>query len=383
MNIEQLILITLCLYLLYAVVVIVRSVVALWRVSSAVHRARLILRDGGASDSNDRHSAGVSVAVVGRLSAVALEERLSLEYPISELIWVAPLREVGGAEQILDRYDMASVDFISSEGLMCRGVEGLYRSRSRRYRRLVIVDCCGTTADCYNAAVEVAGYDLLLPLDTRTHLSPASLTLMVESALESSEGWVASFAANMSVGEHLAFAERLLLLTAGGGRNERIGGRVVTPIYLFRRDAVLAEGGFVDGGVVVEELARRVRLRGGGSVLPLLLGSVRSAEIEPRSLRNPITGRYYTPVLATQLSALWIVAMALSAPFEGSLACGVWLIGVVWLVGVVRTTLAAAALLMLSEITNTVPLKSVGCRRIIFFSFLRVRDIMSPKNFVK
>ena len=85
MDIEQLVRLTLLVYALYVVAVVARSVVGVWRIGGACRRARLLLRDGGASDNSDRHTVGVTIIIVGPLSAGALEERLSIDCPYYEL----------------------------------------------------------------------------------------------------------------------------------------------------------------------------------------------------------------------------------------------------------------------------------------------------------
>lgn len=409
MDIEQLILLTLFVYTLYVVAVVARSVVGVWRIGGACRRARLLLRDGGASDNSDRHTAGVTIIIVGPLSAGALEERLSIDYPYYELVWVANLRQVAGAGHIIERYDMAEVDFAPSEGLPCRGVERLYRSRARRYRRLVVVDCrAESVADCYNCATEVAGYDLLLPLDNRTQLSPSSLTLLVDAALSRRNSWVVAFAANRVAADVVSVAERLVLLAGGGGRGERVGGRIIAPLYLFKREKVIAEGGFVASDDPLGAMARSTATAGrevrrapmrhsplshapavqrvsgvGERLLPLLLGSVTSGDVGARSLRNPVTGRYYTPVWVLQLWALWLLALVLSAPFEGYPLGALLLIGVVWLSSVVRATVAVVAALLLADVDGGVWPNRVGTWRVVLSPIFRIRDIILPKNFVK
>ena len=403
----KIILYTFLAFILYETVVLVRCAVGLVRVSRALRRSNTILRDGGSSDNDDRHTFGVSVAAIGALSSSALESRLAIDYTYFELIWVADFNEVSGVEAILERYDMSPVDLLPSEGLPLQGVRRVFRSRARRFRRLVIVDCASSSlADCANCATEVASYDLLLVTDNRTRLSSASLTLLVDALLRKSQGgWVMGLAANRVKANELMLAERLLLLAGGGCHSERVGGRVVVPIYLFRRDDVLAQGGFAEDIDVVGAMAQRIKstprqvrhapMRHSHSpamlsvasryegFLPLFVGEVQSADVTARSHSNPLSGWPTMPVLFSQLAVLWFFTVAISALFEGYFAYDLLFVGTLWMVCVLRATLSAIGAVMLSEGEDgSARVKSVAWQ-IIFSPFLRIRDIMLPKNFVK
>lgn len=406
----KIILYTFLAFILYETVVLVRCAVGLVRVSRALRRSNTILRDGGSSDDDDRHTFGVSVAAIGALSSSALEARIALDYTYFELIWVADLKEMSGAEAILERYDMSPVDLLPSEGLPLQSVRRVFRSRARRFRRLVIVDCASSSlADCANCATEVASYDLLIVTDNRIRLSPASLTLLVDALLRKSQGgWVMGLAANRVKANELMLAERLLLLAGGGCHSERVGGRVVVPIYLFRRADVLAEGGFAEGVDVVGDMARRIKSaprhirhapmrhsphshspamlrvtnRYEGFV-PLFVGDVQSADVTARSHSNPLSGWPTMPVLFSQLAVLWFFTVAISALFEGYFVYDLLLVSALWMVCVLRATLSAIGAVMLSAVEEgSARVKSVAWQ-IIFSPFLRIRDIMLPKNFVK
>lgn len=381
----KIILYTFLAFVLYEVVVLVRCAVGLVRISRALRRSRIILRDGGSSDNDDRHTFGVSVATIGALSSSALEARLAIDYTYFELIWVADLKEVSGAEAILERYDMSAVDFSPSEGLPLRGVRRVYRSRARRYRRLVIVDCASNSlANCANCAADVASYDLLVVTENRTILSPHSLTLLVDALLRQSDGgWVMGVAANRVAADELLLAERILLLAGGGARNERVGGRVIVPIYLFRRDDVVACGGFAERGDAVVNMALRSAPRSHDRLLPLYVGEVQSTDITARLHVNPLTGVPTMPVVFTQFVLLWLLTVVISAPFEGYFEEDFLFISMLWMVCVLRSTFAAIGAVMLSSAEERGGRLMRATWKIIFSPFFRIRDIMLPKNFVK
>ncbi len=406
----KIILCTFFLFLLCELVVLVRCAVGLVRVGRALRRSNTILRDGGSSDNDDRHTFGVSVVTIGALSSSALDARLAVDYTYFELIWVADLREIGGVEALLERYDMSPVDFVPSEGLPVQGVRRLFRSRARRHRRLVIVDCASRSfADCANCAADVASYDLLLVTDNRTKLLPVALTLLVDAYLSGAQGgWSMGLAANRVMADELMLAERVLLLAGGGCRSERVGGRVLVPLYLFDRDGVIAVGGFTEGGETIGDMARQIRSRvrelPSASMhhssqtypaersgvagrcegfLPLFVGEVRSADVTARTHSNPLSGRPTMPVVFSQLALLWLFTVIISALFEGYFVCDLLLVSALWMACVLRATLSAAGAVMLSAAEEgSARVRSVTWK-IIFSPFLRIRDIMLPKNFVK
>ena len=117
--------------------------------------------------------------------------------------------------------------------------------------------------------------------------------------------------------------------------------------------------------------------------VPLFVGEVQSADVTARSHSNPLSGWPTMPVVFSQLAVLWFFTVAISALFEGYFAYDLLLISALWMICVLRATLSAIGAVMLSAVEEgSARVKSVAWQ-IIFSPFLRIRDIMLPKNFVK
>ena len=112
------------------------------------------------------------------------EERLcsllSVEYPDYEVVVTADsLRNAESLQRIVSRYRMVAVERseLSEEW---SSVRRLYRSASRCYRRLILLDVSTVgRAEDFDAACEVATYDLLLPLWNDEVLLPGAIERLV------------------------------------------------------------------------------------------------------------------------------------------------------------------------------------------------------------
>ena len=111
----------------------------------------------------------------GRLRAL-----LSVEYPDYEVVITADsLRNAESLQRIISRYRMVAVDRgeLSEEW---SSVRRLYRSTHRCYRRLILLDVSSVGRDeDFEAACEIATYDLLLPLWGDEVLLPGAVERLV------------------------------------------------------------------------------------------------------------------------------------------------------------------------------------------------------------
>lgn len=148
----------------------VLSGVALW----ALFRWRMAERAANRRTWLDRmHGArsgtlgvGISALVTRPVTLERCERLLGEEYALFEVVVVLDgERDAVMIEQLKARYHLIQVEYYPTDELPVRGVRGLYRSRKRRFRRLVLVDCRtpGVVA-ALDAAAEVASYEYLLPL---------------------------------------------------------------------------------------------------------------------------------------------------------------------------------------------------------------------------
>lgn len=198
-------------------------IVASVRTLAALRKGRMLTSCHGYGSEAMSHT-GVSVVVSGVRSEREIERRLSSEYWRYEVIVVL---DSSFDEQLLHRlchkYALIRVHFPTVDDLPIEGTPRLYRSRQRRYRRLVVVDRLHRSrADDWNCGVAVASFDRIVPLESDRFLLPDVLPRWVMELHES--------------GEH---------------RNKVLAAQVA-PFHLFdrrrvamfARSAVIAEGGF-------------------------------------------------------------------------------------------------------------------------------------------
>lgn len=120
---------------------------------------------------------GLSVLCVDPADERQVVNLLDTEYPCFEVVVV-----VDGAlrgellHRLIADYRLFRVDFRPSTELPTGGVRGLYRSRNRSFRRLVVVDReRSRPVDDYNTAVGVAAFEYLLPVGAGQFLRPHTI----------------------------------------------------------------------------------------------------------------------------------------------------------------------------------------------------------------
>ena len=145
--------------------IVARTLGLLVRIVGGDRRARLFESMQGRAWSGGGRN-GISLLCRDCGEVQPLGALLAVEYADYEVVVVADsLRNNDSLQRIIRRYNMVAVDGrISGEENSPR-VRRMYRSASRRYRRLILLDVAttGERSD-FEAAFEVATYDFLLPL---------------------------------------------------------------------------------------------------------------------------------------------------------------------------------------------------------------------------
>lgn len=233
------------LILTVLVMSLVSVVVAAARTLAALRKGRMLSSCHGYG-SEAMSQTGVSVVVSGVRSVREIEQRLSSEYWRYEVIVVVDSTlDARLLHALCHKYALIRVSFPTVEELPIEGVPMLYRSRQRRYRRLVVVDRLHRSrADDWNCGVVVSSFDRIVPLEADRFLLPDALPRWVMELHES--------------GEH---------------RNEVLAAQVAPThffdrrrVAMFARSAVIAEGGFTGEH---PRVAMVRRLRGRQLDLPL------------------------------------------------------------------------------------------------------------------
>ena len=138
-------------------------------------------RRAGFCDTAD--GPGVSLLVSGLRSTEEAERLLQTEYARCEVIAVVDGAACPGLlRELTDTYRLVRMDYIPSPELPTFGVRGLYRSRRRCFRRMVVLDrSASLPADDWDAAAGVASCDWLLPLQPDVDLLPEGLGRFVDA----------------------------------------------------------------------------------------------------------------------------------------------------------------------------------------------------------
>ncbi len=224
---------------------IVSVVVAATRTLAALRKGRMLASCHGYG-SEAMSQTGVSVVVSGVRLEREIEQRLSSEYWRYEVIVVVDSTlDAQLLHTLCHRYSLIRVSFPIVDELPIDDAPRLYRSRQRRYRRLVVIDRLHRSrADDWNCGVVVASFDRIVPLETDRFLFPDTLPRWVMELHESGERCNEVLAAQVAP-FHLFDRRR---------------------VAMFLRSAVIAEGGFAGEHPRVSMIRR---LRGRQLDLPL------------------------------------------------------------------------------------------------------------------
>ncbi len=120
---------------------------------------------------------GLSVVCADPADEQQIINLLDTEYPCFEVVLVIDGERRGELlRRLVADYRLFRVDYRPSTELPTEGVRGLYRSRNRSFRRLVVVDReRSRPVDDYNTAVGVAAFEYLLPLGAGQRLRPHAI----------------------------------------------------------------------------------------------------------------------------------------------------------------------------------------------------------------
>ena len=159
---------------------------------------------------------GISAVCSGITDEKQIENLLSVEYARYEVVLVLDAqRDTQAFRRIAARYQLIGVNCHPSEELPAAGIRGLYRSRQRCYRRLVLLDRAhGKRSDDFDAGVSVATYDYLLPVRAGCFLLPGSVERLVAELGEGRPGSLDLI--RSPLGEPAALLSREAVVAAGG-----------------------------------------------------------------------------------------------------------------------------------------------------------------------
>lgn len=187
----------------------------LLRITDATQRRKMITDDiAGCCESLG--FIGCSVICCGIREMEHIEELLGQEYDRYEVIITLDAEQYPNEfRTIISHYRMIRVNCSLNEELPSASIRTLYRSRQRSFRRLILIDRAESdTYDDLDAATLIASYNYLLPIGHNTHLCDKAIESIV-----------------IALSEQSIYNVEMLCSTT-------------TESYVFRRDVVIANGGF-------------------------------------------------------------------------------------------------------------------------------------------
>ena len=171
--------------------------------------------------------AGISL-LCGRCDLRRIEYLLTVEYPAYEVVATLDANDDYEAFMaVVEHYRMVRVSHSPAHELPTAGIRALYRSRERRFRRLILIDKLSTVeSDDRNASACYASYEYLWPL--------ADGCLPAEDAVE-----------RLAVAVAECEGQDVAIIRTDTG----------APAALYRRETVVACGGF--GSAALARIPRR------------------------------------------------------------------------------------------------------------------------------
>ena len=252
---------------------------------------------------------------------------LTLEYPRHEVVLVNDGSKDRTMERLAEEYDLYEVPPAFPVAVPTKPVKAYYRSR--RFSRLLVVDKTnGGKADALNAAMNAARYPYVIAVDADTLDEPDALvrlarpfllgqsvaavggTIRVVNGSSVELGRVTDARVSHDWIAGIQTIEYLRAFLFGRLGWNRLGGNLVISgaFGLFRRDFLLAIGGYTTGNVtedmdLVVRLHRYLHERGIEATMPFIPDPVAWTEV-PASLR--VLGRqrerWHRGLIATLLT---------------------------------------------------------------------------------
>lgn len=344
---------------------------------------------------------GMSVVVGGVVTLDELEELLSFDYLNYEVILVTDIDQLPYREVLLSRYalvEMTIPDHLDIEDVVLRR---LFRSRERRYRRLVVADQpFETLAQAYNCGVCVSGHDYVVAVNRWMKINPDALRRL-SAEIQDHAGEVYAVGALRGIVFPqkplclLDYVVKLVTVGAGIGTLSGIGTHPNT-LIVFEYNAVVDAGGYRDSFLPdlelytrVHRLADRKLVEGVSIFTPQIVARQTDSSVVCCTKtpgfamrdKSPMTSRYTLAVVL----GLAVIMLPLSALVRN------WevfrLIVYIWVAAYVGAV-TVALLAMLSYRQSLVAQGYKGSvRRIVAVAMLYpaylIKCLVSAKNFVK
>lgn len=242
-----------------SVAVVTAAYANLPRMRCAQHKQRLTDK-ARVYGSDPLCEIGVSVICGESIDIERVKELLSLDYMRYEVVVVADAEKDENFGLLLQQYAMIRVNLPHIDYNLQASTRRLFRSRQRRYRRLIVVDSSAdNTASQLNGAIAVCSFDRILPLEGDTVPYDFALKSLVAELHEH--------------GSNQQYAIVAPVTITDDPQSEVVNGSLVhigippLCIALFERESLLEIGGFRKSDSPTESALDDIRRNGNGRPL--------------------------------------------------------------------------------------------------------------------
>lgn len=186
------------------------------------------------SANDDVRQRGISVLVSGRRDLTQIEALLMSDYAHYEVIIVGDwLADEVLFKRIQSAFSLLEVNYSPLGELPEHPIRGLYRSRKRLFRRLVVVDRAKTSIDDdLDVGASVAIYENLLAIRGGATLREDALSRLLLLLATHDEGSIDSI--QSSKGEPWEFTRRELVVSQGGYSPKRKSGDRSRMVFIWQ-----------------------------------------------------------------------------------------------------------------------------------------------------
>lgn len=134
---------------------------------------------------------GISILAPAYNEGISIVENvrslLSIHYSNLEVIIINDGSKDNSLARLIDAYELYKVDFFVNEQILTKAVRGVYKSKNKVYRKLIVVDKeNGGKADALNVGVNISQKDYIVCIDVDCILEQDALLKLAKPFLENS-----------------------------------------------------------------------------------------------------------------------------------------------------------------------------------------------------
>lgn len=183
---------------------------------------------------------GISVVVRGAQNRAQITARLGMDYTMYEVVIVADFGRTEGFDELRRHFGMIKMEQRNREIPSCPESITIYRSRQKRYKRVVFVESASKrAAEQVNCGVLAASFDYVTVVEGDTFLTSDALGCFNDILSESGAESVAAFAGFRTAGGDMAKIDLMMsfALAASGVKG------LLRTVKVCDREQLIASGG--------------------------------------------------------------------------------------------------------------------------------------------